>query len=174
MLNTESIYEMIWRDPPTSDYVLAVAPPSALKFIQSDHKERCYIVNCYDDDDKMYSRVHAGHWFVIVVHPDEESGKIRERGGMQTKKKKKNSRVEVFDSLGSGKEYNKDIIDFISKFECCTVYSKLLDISNCGYYALVYAHYRARKYGPSETVAIIEQIANVKEYCLSLFGVLNE
>jgi len=161
MLSTENLYEIMWGDCTASDYIMAVAPPSALKFVQVDHKERCYIVNC---NEKAYSRGGVvGHWIAIIVargiHGEAGDDKSAEIDA-----------VEIFDSLGSAKEYSKDLIAFTSKFKSCKVYSKLLSDSNCGYYALTYAYYRARKYAPEKTVDIITSISNIKEHCEKLYA----
>lgn len=56
-MKTQDIYEMMWNDEKTSDYVMAVAPSKALKYISPDQRERCYIINV--THTRIPSKVHS-------------------------------------------------------------------------------------------------------------------
>ena len=55
-MNTNQLYDILWRDSTASSYVMAIVPSNALKYINSDRNERCYIVNC------MKTRTYAETW----------------------------------------------------------------------------------------------------------------
>ena len=162
MLTTGELYELLWKDSLTSKYVMAVVQPSALKYISADHKQRCYIVNC---NEKAYSHLNVGHWFILTVG---EAHFGRSRGSKVQKYETVD--VEVFDSQGVLKEYNKDIKTFIKQFGRVKVYSKHISDCDCGYYSLIYAYYRSRGYDAETVVNILTDTRNVKDTCLKLFN----
>ena len=83
------------------------------------------------------------------------------------------SLVEVFDSLGE-QTYNDEMTTFMTKFKHCIVHSKYLSGTDCGYYALLYAYYRSRKYSPRYILNILREMSDVKRHCLLLFKTFNE
>ena len=161
-MNTNQLYQLLWNDSTASSYVMAIIPSNALRYVRADRCERCYIVNC---NENSYLRGDIGHCMVLTIHGDRDED-------VKLKKKKKNeepSLVEVFDSLGE-RTYNTEMNAFMSKFKCCRVYSKHLSSTHCGYYVLLYAYYRSRKYSSSCTINILSEISDVKSHCLRLYS----
>lgn len=147
-MNTTDIYNILWTDETTSGYVSAVIPCRALRYLRGDRNETCYFVN----SDKHCSDLHCniiGHWIVIVIHPES-------------------SVLEVFDSRGLV-TYNSDIKTFMKQFDTYVNNTKFFSLNNCGFYCLLYAYYRSRKYSVNAVLTKLKNISNVKSECYRLY-----
>lgn len=156
-MNTSTLYEFLWNDEVTSDYVMGVLPAQALRYVKPDYKERCYIVNTRKKTKTKNSPftqagLFPGHWIVLIV--------VHGRA------------VEVFDSLGQSEHWKKndEIVSFLNRYTYYYVNDLALDSKNCGYYCLMYCYYRGRAYEPHKTVSILNaHTLYIKEYCTRLF-----
>ena len=171
-MNTNQMYEILWNDDISSSYVMAIMPSNALRYVRADKSERCYIVNC---NENSYLRGEVGHWMILTVHgayDGDYDGDYDSRGSTRLSNDDC-SLIEVFDSLGV-RTYNMEMTAFITKFKHCATYSEYLSSTHCGYYVLVYAYYRSRKYKPSHVLNILSEITDLKRHCLSLYAMSNE
>lgn len=189
MLCTDELYENLWMDEITSNYVMAVLPSKALKFIHADRHERCYIVN-FSEENKVYSRGdgdfsegdgHVGHWLVLTVHGlhattttvTREKELEQERNPLRRiELRDKLAVVEIFDSLGPRNTYNEEITDFISKFGSSVIHSQFLSKRNCGFYTLLYTYYRSRAFTPKVGLEILTKMkeSDVSRCCRQLYA----
>ena len=187
MMNTNELYEQLWRDETTSSYVLGVVPSKALKFIHADRRTRCYIVHLQnkkhsprDDDDLGDGDGHSGgHWLVFTVHglksemqrrEDEEV--TRERNPQRRAELLDQFAVlEIFDSQGPRDVYNEEITNFISKFGNVVIHSQFLSNYYCGFYTLLYTYYRSRAFAPKVVLEILTAMkeCNIPCLCRQLF-----
>lgn len=166
MLSTDEIYELLWRDRTASAFVMAAMPSKGLKYIHSSAQDCFYIVN---SSEKAYSHGDVGHWLVLIVRGHGFSR--TDKRGQTREDLDKMTNVEIFDSLGSERTYNEDIMTFISKFGSCNTYSKWLSNSQCGFYSLLYVYYRARNCKQERVLNILAGIEDPRTECLRLYTV---
>lgn len=148
-MNTDQLYEMIWSDAVTSSSVDAVIACNALKYIREPRG--CYIVNI---NENSYLRGQVGHWVFLRIAHSAYSKTVG---------------AEIFDAMGSV-SYNKDVNNFINRFNIDRVNKHYISNVNCGIYVLVYAYYRCRHFSSDCILNILNGVSCIEEHCKLLYG----
>lgn len=159
-MNPTDIYKLLWNDKRSSDYVMAIGPDAAMRYISPDEGgDSCYIIRVDSpkickDSPGGFARDDSGvgHWVLLVMTHDC---------------------VEFFDSLGFVElcTYGEEMRRFSEKYKCLRVNDVTLDTVNCAEYCLVYSYYRSR--GESSEV-VVKRLKNlrcsIKRECRRLYG----
>ena len=65
-MTTSAMYEILWCDEKTSDYVMAIAPCAVLPYITVDPGESCYIIHVNKNTGSAAVRAENGEKTVNV------------------------------------------------------------------------------------------------------------
>lgn len=55
-MNTAEMYDVLWNDCKSRDFVMAIAPDKVLPYVNHDERDSCYIIYVNTDGIKLYSR----------------------------------------------------------------------------------------------------------------------
>lgn len=93
----------------------------------------------------------GGHWLTIIMS---------------------HHKLEIFDSLGRFEPgtYGEEMRCLLRKFKCHYVNCELLSTTKCGFFAILYAYYRSRKFTIEYTLNELRMKADcIEKHCYAIF-----